>query len=95
MNIFSVSYVVDNGGAINFKQHNMIDKQEFLETFKSIFEEEDLSKIDFNTEFKHLDEWDSLIALSLITVIDSNYGLNITGQQIEKSNTVGDLYKLL
>ena len=72
----------------------MIDKQEFLETFKSIFEEEDLSKIDFDTD-KHLDEWDSLTALSLITVIDSNYGLNITGQQIEKSNTVGDLYKLL
>jgi acyl carrier protein len=73
----------------------MIDKDDFLDKFKSIFEEEDISKIDFSTEFKHLDEWDSLTALTLITIIDSNYKKVLTGENIESANTINDIYKII
>ena len=73
----------------------MIDRDKFLLTFNSIFDDEDISNIGFETEFKQLEEWDSLVALHLITVIDDNYGVNINGEQIRKSVTIEDIFNLI
>lgn len=43
-----------------------MDKQKFLEEFMEIFEETDSSEITLETRFKGLEEWNSLIVLSLI-----------------------------
>ncbi len=50
--------------------------------------------ITLNTNFKDLDEWDSLIALSLIAHFDMNIGKKISGDQIKDSNTIYDLYEI-
>jgi len=71
------------------------NREIFLELFNSIFEDEDISNIRFESEFKQLDEWDSLVALHLITMIDENYGVNINGEQIRESVTIEDIFKLI
>jgi acyl carrier protein len=70
----------------------MIDKLKFLEVVKLIFEETPNEEILFETIFKNLQEWDSLLALSLIVTIEDNFSILITLNQIENSNTVEDLY---
>lgn len=75
--------------------NNIKDRERFLELFNSIFEDEDISNIRFESEFKQLDEWDSLVALHLITMIDENYGVNINGEQIRESVTIEDIFKLI
>jgi acyl carrier protein len=70
----------------------MIDKLKFLEVVKLIFEETPAENINFETVFKNLQEWDSLIALSLIVTIEDNFSILITPSIIENSKTIEELY---
>jgi len=70
-----------------------IDK--FFEHFCEELEDVDLSTIDASTDFKNIDEWDSLVALSIIAMIDEEFDIRITGSDIMKSKTIEDLYKLI
>ncbi|WP_417186450.1 acyl carrier protein [Bacteroides sp.] len=44
------------------------------------------------TKFRELDEWSSLIALSVIAMVDEVYGITINGEDIRNSQTIGDLF---
>ncbi len=67
---------------------------EFVKAFAAEFDEtpEELFKAD--TEFKTLEEWGSLTALSIISMVDENMDKTITGADIRASKTIEDLYKL-
>ena len=67
---------------------------EFVKAFAAEFDEtpEDLFKAD--TEFKTLEEWGSLAALSIISMVDENMDKTITGADIRASKTIEDLYNL-
>ena len=67
---------------------------EFVKAFAAEFDEtpEELFKAD--TEFKTLEEWGSLTALSIISMVDENMDKTITGADIRVSKTIEDLYKL-
>ena len=43
---------------------------EFIENFANQFDDTDVSEITAATEFKALDEWSSLVALSIIAMVD-------------------------
>lgn len=42
-----------------------------------------------------LKAWDSLAALSTITLIDANYGVTLEGTEILNCRTIGDLMELV
>lgn len=65
---------------------------EFIVNFADQFEDTDASEIKAETVFKDLDEWSSLIALSIIAMVDEEYDVTIKGDDIRKSNTVEDLF---
>lgn len=73
----------------------MIDQQKFLDAFYSIFEETDASDISMDTHFKDLPEWGSLVTLSAIVSMEENFKKILTAKQIDKANTVRDLYNVL
>jgi len=73
----------------------MVNKEIFLENFRELFEETDPQEIQLDTKFKELDEWSSLIVLSLIVHFEDNYQFKISPKQIEESTTIDDLYKLV
>lgn len=66
--------------------------KEFIANFAEQFEDTDASEITASTEFKNLDEWSSLIALSVIAMVDEEYDVTIKGDDIRNSNTVEDLF---
>lgn len=47
------------------------------------------------TEFKNLDEWSSLMALSIISMIDEEYDISIGGSDIRNAKTIEDLYRIV
>ena len=67
----------------------------FIENFADQFENTDASEIKAETIFKELDEWGSLIALSVIAMIDEEYDVTLKGDDIRNSNTVEDLFNLV
>jgi acyl carrier protein len=65
----------------------------FIEDFEQLFDEVDPGTITKDTVFRDLDEWSSLIALTLIAMADENYEIKLTGDDIRTSVTVIDVYQ--
>ena len=69
--------------------------QDFLKNFASQFDETDASLFTPSTVFKDLDEWSSLIALSIIAMVDEEYDVRLKGDDIKTAKTIEDLYVLV
>jgi acyl carrier protein len=69
----------------------MIQKNNFLVKFRKLFDETDESFIQFDTKFKDLEEWSSLIILSLMVMCEEEFNTRISPGEIEKSIYVSDL----
>lgn len=67
---------------------------EFVKAFAAEFEETPEDQFKADTEFKTLDDWGSLTALSIIAMVDENMDKKITGADIRASKTVEDLFNL-
>ena len=68
---------------------------QFIEYFSDLFDETDPNIISATTRFKDLEEWSSLLALSVIAMIDEEYDVEFRGDDIRGSNTVEDLYNIV
>ena len=68
---------------------------QFIENFADLFDETDPETIQASTRFKELEEWSSLLALSVIAMIDEEYDDEFRGDDIRGSNTVEDLYEIV
>ena len=69
--------------------------KEFIENFASQFEETDASVITAETEFRALDEWSSLMALSVIAMVDEEYDVQLKGDDMRSAKTIEDLYNIV
>lgn len=66
--------------------------KEFISNFADQFDELDANVLTPETEFKQLDDWNSLVALSVIAMIDEEYDVTIKGDDIRNAKTIEDLY---
>lgn len=73
----------------------MKNLDEFVALFAEQFDETDVSEITAATEFKSLDEWSSLIALSIIAMADEEFEVALKGADVRNATTVEDLYKII
>lgn len=69
-----------------------MELKEFIEHFAEQFDDTELSEFTPETEFKLLDEWSSLTALSIIAMVDEEYDIAIKGDDIRNSKTIEDLF---
>lgn len=67
----------------------------FIAHFAEQFDDTDASEITAVTEFKNLDEWSSLIALSVIAMADEEYDVTLKGDDIRGAVTVEDLFNIV
>ena len=65
---------------------------EFVQLFAEQFDETDASEIQASTEFHNLEEWSSLIGLSIIAMVDEEFDVALKGDDVKTSVTVEDLY---
>lgn len=72
-----------------------MNQEEFVQNFADQFDETDSSEISLTTVFKDLDEWSSLLSLSIIAMCDEEYDVKIKGDDIRNAVTVEDLYNIV
>lgn len=72
-----------------------MELQNFIKNFADQFEETDICELKNNTKFKELDEWSSLLALSIIAMVDEEYDVSIKGDDIREAITIEDLFELV
>ena len=64
---------------------------EFLLKLEDLFEMQSGSILPSDL-FRDYDSWDSLALLSLMAMLEDEYGKTIPREDFEKLNTIGDLY---
>lgn len=71
-----------------------MELQKFIENVKEQFEDapEDFGA---DTHFRELDEWSSLVSLSIIAMVDDEYGVVIKAADLRNANTVGELFEIV
>lgn len=67
----------------------------FIQNFADQFEESEDVNFNSVTKFRELDEWSSLLALSIIAMIDEEYNVKIKGDDIRNSATIEDLFNIV
>ena len=72
-----------------------MDIKEFISNFAEQFDDLDASALAPETEFKQVDGWNSLVALSVIAMIDEEYDVAIKGNDITGASTIQDLYQIV
>lgn len=72
-----------------------MNREDFLSKFAEQFDDTDANEIQFDTHFHDLEEWSSLLGMSIIAMAKTEYDKNITGAEIRMCNTIEDLYQLI
>lgn len=70
----------------------MMEIKDFIKNFTEQFDETEFEIITAETEFHKLEDYSSLVALSVIAMIDEIYGVIIGANEMKSSVTVCDLF---
>ena len=71
-----------------------MDQAEFFGQIEEILDSESGS-VSAGSVVQDQDGWDSVAALSLIAMIDENYGVSLEGSEIIRCPTMGELFALV
>lgn len=69
-----------------------MELNDFVVKFAEQFDDTDPSEIKADTLFHDLDEWSSLIALSVIAMVDEEYDVALKGDDVKNAKTIEDLF---
>ncbi|MBF4470288.1 acyl carrier protein [Flavobacterium sp. HJJ] len=69
-----------------------IEISKFVKDFELLLDEVEAGSISPETKFRDLEEWSSLIALTVIAMVDEEYDVKLSGDDIRTSVTVKDLF---
>lgn len=69
--------------------------EDFIVNFSEQFDNTDASEITATTVFHDLDEYSSLIALSIIAMVDEEYDVQLKGDDMRSAVTVEDLFNIV
>ena len=68
---------------------------EFVKAFAAEFDDTPEEQFTPATNYRELDEWGSLVALSIISMIDDEMDVQITGADLRNSKTIEELYNVV
>jgi|JFJP01.1.fsa_nt_gi acyl carrier protein len=67
----------------------------FVKLFADQFNETPADQFYPALEYKVIPEWSSLTSLSIIAMVDDEFDMQLNGDDIEKSNTLEDIFNLI
>lgn len=69
--------------------------KEFIQNFAEQFDETDINEFTPETVFHELEEYSSLIALSIIAMINEEYDVTLKGDDMSSAVTIEDLFNIV
>ena len=67
----------------------------FIASFAEQFDDTDASEITANTKFRELDEWSSMLALCVMAMVDEEYDVQLSADEMRSADTVLDLFDIV
>lgn len=72
-----------------------MELNEFVEKFAGQFDDTDPSEIKADTRFRDIEEWSSLVGLSVIAMVDEEFDVLLKGEDMRQANTPEELYNII
>ena len=72
-----------------------MELNEFVANFAEQFDDTDPSEIKADTRFRDLDEWSSLVGLSVIAMVDEECDVLLKGEDMRQANTPAELFEIV
>mgnify|MGYP002624606951 CR=1 FL=1 len=72
-----------------------MELNEFVEKFAEQFDDTDPSEIKADTHFRDIDEWSSLVGLSVIAMVEEEFDVLLKGEDMRQANTPEELYNII
>jgi len=69
--------------------------KEFIQNFAEQFDETDVNEFKPETVFHDLEEYSSLVALSIIAMINEEYDVTLKGDDMSAAVTIEDLFNIV
>ena len=69
--------------------------KDFIQNFAEQFEDTELDVFAPETNYRKLEEWSSLIALSVLAMIDEEYDVQLKGEEMRATKTIPELFDLV
>ena len=68
---------------------------EFIQNFADQFEETEVGELSPETVFRDNDEWSSLLALSVMAMVDEEYDVQLSANEMRQANTIQELFDIV
>lgn len=72
-----------------------MDEKKFIQNFADQFDETDASELTLDTKFRDIDEWSSIIALSVMAMCAEEYDVILSANEMESANQISDIYNIV
>lgn len=72
-----------------------MELKDFVQNFANQFDDTDAELFTPSTSFRDLDEWSSIIGLSIILMVDEEYGISIGADDMKQAQTIEDLFNIV
>lgn len=72
-----------------------MELNEFIGNVAAQFDNTDAAQFSADTNLWELEEWSSLIALSIIAMIDEEYNVTIRGSDVKGIKTIAQLFEVV
>ena len=72
-----------------------MDIKGFIENFIEQFEDEPTCEITAESVFRDIDGWSSIVALSVMSMIDDEYDVQLNGTEMRQANTIQELFDIV
>lgn len=72
-----------------------MELKEFIQHFAEQLDETDVNELTAETKFRDLEEWSSIIGLSIILMVDEEYGITIGADDMKQAETIGELFNIV
>ena len=69
--------------------------KEFIQHFAEQLDETNVNELTAETKFRDLEGWSSIIGLSIILMVDEEYGITIGADDMKQAETIGELFNIV
>lgn len=67
----------------------------FIRNFAEQFDGTNADSLCEATKFRELDEWSSMIALSVMAMVDEEYNVQLKADEVRSAETIGQLFEVI
>ena len=68
---------------------------EFVSKIEGEIEDLEPGTLTADKDYREIEQWSSMYALILIAMIDTEYGVTLSGEDLKQSKTVRDLFEIV